>query len=610
MEIFDVYSQYVERTEWLVRDNANIPESIGGLQYALLGEVYCSIAQKILPSDAIKLHEEGWIYIYKLKDGSAVKPYCGGIDSRPIVERGLKTPTITSRPPKHMDSAVDQLVNTLYTFSFERTGAIGLYAIDLNLAPFVDWDKLSYKQVKQNLQRFIYNLNYPLKTGQSPFTNTVLAFSNKFYRSQPLWGLRLRETYDSHLEHTMTIVKALVEVFAEGDALKQPFTFPIATSLVNSDFEKLLNSDSELWTSYWSMVSEVGQMYFLNGFNHRAEDLFSFCCRLISDMKKVKEALKTAKGVWDMPPSVGSINVVVINAPRLAMLASASDDFKAFDKLDELLQAARKTLRAFRKQYLKLHKLGMYPMTAEYIDKDDPFKFYYNTIGLIGLAEYASIMSGDPEFWFETNKLPEALSYYRSLLSYIHERLAEFEEEDGDLYNVEEVPGETLGVKLAEKDLDLVEELSLIPFIPVGETPQGRKPFYTNQLTPPYSTIHLKDQLWLESEVQPMFTGGVMKHVFLERSLPPEAIAKFVMKVMKETKIVYMSITPTITVCPNCGFRKVGREERCPKCGEIVDVWSRIVGYYRPVRMWNSGRKAEFALRRDYSKDVLDMVRL
>ncbi|MEM4667388.1 MAG: anaerobic ribonucleoside-triphosphate reductase, partial [Thermofilum sp.] len=510
--VLDVYSGYIERSEWLARDNANVPEGVGGLKYALLGEALHQIAQKVVPPEALRLHDEGWIYIYKLRDGSVIKPYCGGIDSRRVVERGLRTPTISSRPPKHMDSAADQLVNAVFAFSVERTGAIGLYAIDLNLAPFVKRDDLDYARVKQNVQRFIYNLNYPLKTGQSPFTNTVLAFSNRPYRSQPLWGPRLGERYEDHLDGAVMVVRALSEVLAEGDALGQPFTFPIATSLVNSDFEKILGSDGDLWLSFWTMVSEVGQMYFLNGFNHRAEDLFSFCCRLLSDMNKVMEHLKIARGVWDMPPSVGSINVIVINAPRLAMLASVTDESKAFERLDELLEVARKTLKAFREQYLKLHRLGFYPMTAEYIDKENPFRYYYSTVGLIGLAEYAAIMSGDPAFWFEGARLSEALTYYRHLLDHIRSRLSEFEKEDGDLYNVEEVPGETLGIKLAEKDITWLKTTgkpSLLQFIPVGETPQGKRPFYTNQLTPPYSTVHLKDQLWLESEAQPMFTGGV-----------------------------------------------------------------------------------------------------
>ncbi|MEM1873031.1 MAG: anaerobic ribonucleoside-triphosphate reductase [Acidilobaceae archaeon] len=611
MEVFDVYESYVERAEWLTRDNANIPESIGGLLNAMLGEALYQLALRIVPRRALELHEEGWVYVYKLRDGSAVKPYCGGIDARLLVEKGLKTPTVVSSPPRHLDSAVDQMVNAMYSFSFERTGAIGLYGVDLNLAPFVEKDGLSYAGVKQNIQRLVYNLNYPLKTGQSPFTNVILAFSNRMYRAQPLPGLRLGELYESYVGRALEVVKALAEVFSEGDSLRQPFTFPITTSLVNRDFEKLLESDGPLWEKYWGMVSEVGQMYFLNGFNHRAEDLFSFCCRLISDMDRVREHLRIAKGVWDMPPSVGSVNVVVVNAPRLAFTALASDESRAFEKLDELLEAAREALNALRAQYLRLHRLGFYPMTAEYIDRENPFKYYYNTIGVIGMAEYAAIMSGDPGFWTDGGRLSEALSSYEKLLNYIHERLAELEEEDGVLYNVEEVPGETLGVKLAEKDLRWLKargRQDLALFIPVGELPEGKKPFYTNQLTPPYSTAHLRDQLWLESRAQPMFTGGVMKHVFVDRRLPPDVVARFVLRVMRETSVVYMSITPTIAVCPRCRLRQVGRMERCPRCGEPLDVWSRIVGYYRPIRMWNSGRRAEFAIRRDYSEEVLEIA--
>jgi ribonucleoside-triphosphate reductase len=611
--------EYLSSYEWAIKDNANVPRAVTGLLSHVLGVALQEEASKFLPREALKLHEDGWIYIYKLRDGSIVKPYCGGIDSKPVIEKGLRTPTVVSKPPKHLDSAVDQVMNVAYIFSQERTGAIGLYGVDLTLAPFVRRDKLSYKAVKQNIQRFVFNMNYPLKAGQSPFSNVVFAISNKYYRGQPVPNIEQRfrfvlDTYENYLDEAKLVLRAFTEVFAEGDAIGQPFTFPIPTTIMNNEMEKILSEDVELWKSFWGMIAKVGQMYFLNGYRHRAEDLFSFCCRLLSDMGRVREILHQAKGVWDMPPSVGSVNVVVVNLPRLAMIARVSDDKAMYDKLDELLEVARKTLIWFRARYQKLFAEGMYPMTKEYIDPIDPFKFYYNTIGVIGMAEYVSIMLGNPFFWLQVqpSDIPKIVKIYTDILTYINSRLKEFEEEDGVLYNVEEVPGETLGVKLAWKDIGFAKELTksedLSTYIPVGEVEGRKAPFYTNQLSPPYTNLHLKYQLEIEAQCQKLFTGGVIKHVFIYRELDPETIAKFVVKTLRNTDIVYLSVTPTVAVCPSCGYRTVGKQALCPSCGSPMDLWSRIVGYYRPVKMWNSGRVAEFNLRKDLSKDVEDIA--
>jgi ribonucleoside-triphosphate reductase len=611
--------EYLSSYEWAIKDNANVPRAVTGLLSHVLGVALQEEASKFLPREALKLHEDGWIYIYKLRDGSIVKPYCGGIDSKPVIEKGLRTPTVVSKPPKHLDSAVDQVMNAAYIFSQERTGAIGLYGVDLTLAPFVRRDKLSYKAVKQNIQRFVFNMNYPLKAGQSPFSNVVFAISNKYYRGQPVPNIEQRfrfvlDTYENYLDEAKLVLRAFTEVFAEGDAIGQPFTFPIPTTIMNNEMEKILSEDVELWKSFWGMIAKVGQMYFLNGYRHRAEDLFSFCCRLLSDMGRVREILHQAKGVWDMPPSVGSVNVVVVNLPRLAMIARVSDDKAMYDKLDELLEVARKTLIWFRTRYQKLFAEGMYPMTKEYIDPIDPFKFYYNTIGVIGMAEYVSIMLGNPFFWLQVqpSDIPKIVKIYTDILTYINSRLKEFEEEDGVLYNVEEVPGETLGVKLAWKDIGFAKELTksedLSTYIPVGEVEGRKAPFYTNQLSPPYTNLHLKYQLEIEAQCQKLFTGGVIKHVFIDRELDPETIAKFVVKTLRNTDIVYLSVTPTVAVCPSCGYRTVGKQALCPSCGSPMDLWSRIVGYYRPVKMWNSGRVAEFNLRKDLSKDVEDIA--
>ena len=615
---------YISELEWLVRENANVPKTVSGLVSYILGNLLVSEAERLLPRKAVVLHKEGWIHIYKLRDGSILKPYCGGIDSRLVIQKGLRTPTITSRPPKHLDSAVDQLMNAAYIFSQERTGAIGLYGVDLVLAPFIYREQLSYREVKQNVQRFIFNLNYPLKAGQSPFTNVVFAISNRYYLEMPDpsagTGFRLGKVakLGDYVEEAKEVIKAVMEVFAEGDASGQPFTFPIPTTIMNQSFEKMLSEDPELWRVYWSAVAKVGQMYFLNGYRHSAEDIFSFCCRLLSDMGRVREILHKAKGLWDMPPSVGSVNVVVINCPRLAMLARVSGEEKyAWDKLDELLEVARETLMWFRARYLKLFKAGMYPMTREYIDPENPFRYYYNTVGVIGLAEYAAIMLGKPRLWIDEpdENLGYVAKLYRDLLNYIQSRLREFEDADGVLYNVEEVPGESLSVRLAWLDWEWVENTSfsgedLRIYIPVGDVGGRKQPYYTNQLTPPYTTLHLRKQLWLEGECQKLFTGGVIKHVFIDRELPPEAIAKFVTTTLRTTDVVYMSVTPTIAVCPTCGYRAVGRFSKCPKCGNPMDLWSRVVGYYRPIRSWNEGRVAEFYARRDLSQDILDIVGL
>jgi len=535
---------------------------------------------------------------------------CGGFDTMRILLRGLVTSSVISRPPKHLDSAVDQLANFVMMMANERTGAVGLNAIDLYLAPFVRHDNLSYKQVRQCVQRLIYNLNYTTRVGyQSPFSNITICLGVKEYYNAPaIVGGRIVGKLGDYIEEAKMIVKALCEVFLEGDAYGRPFTFPVATVVVTREFLKILNEDPELSDLFWRCAAERGSFYFLNSLHVDRTGIFSFCCRLTIDAKKVMEFLHMAKGVWVMPPSTGSIGYVSLNLPRIAMEAVKRGDGEKYieELLIDYMQIARKVLNILRARYYKLHRLGMYPLTRIYIDEHDPFKYYYNTIAVVGQAEMVSILLGEPRLWYREVSLDgheyvkDIIAINRRILSFMSKVLEEFEQEDHVLYNLEQAPAESASYKFAKLDWERYPEFR--EFIPHGKDPWSNtaEVFYTSQITPPYTTYRLETQLMIEGEVQPLFTGGVMKHIFVHRPLEPEAVKKLVLHALESYDIVYLSYSPTQSICLDCGYRTTALIWECPKCGsKNIEQWSRIVGYYRPVRMWNSGRRAEFYRRVD-----------
>jgi len=595
--------------ESIRRENANTSESAISLFWNVAKCIITESVLNYLPPEAVKLHKDGWLHINKLWDGAFYLPYCGGFDTARILEKGLITPSVISKPPKHLDSAVDQLANFVMIAALERTGAVGLNAIDLYLAPFVKYDKLDYKRVKQCIQRFVFNLNYTTRIGyQTPFSNIIFGLGVKEYYELPAYvGGRIVGRLGDFIDEAKLVLKAFIEIFLEGDAYGRPFAFPVSTVLLTDNFVKLIKEDEELWNLFWKCVTERGQFYFLNGFSIDASGIFSFCCRLTSNVKKVMEYLHMTKGVWVLPPSTGSIGYVTINLPRIAIESMKRGDEKYVDEyLYQVMVYARKVLNFFRNRYKRLHRLGYYPLTKIYVDEFDPFKYYYNTIAVTGMAEYVSILMNEPKLWYCEINLDgheyakDIIKIYRRTFEYINKVLNEFEEEDHVLYNLEQAPAESSSYRFAKLDWEKYPEFR--QFIPHGKDPltDREEPFYTNQNTPPYTTYRLETQLLIESEVQQLFTGGVMKHIFVHKPLDYESIAKLMLKIGYETKIVYYSYAPTQSICLDCGYRTTALIWECPKCGSTnIEQWSRIVGYYRPVRNWNPGRRVEFVMRRN-----------
>ncbi|NPA22885.1 MAG: hypothetical protein GXO23_01115 [Crenarchaeota archaeon] len=1029
--LIDLELEYINRSSWLVRENANVNESAITLFWYIAKQSVLEDVLKYIPTRAVRAHREGWIHINKLFDGGWFLPYCCGVDTARILQRGLVTPNVTSRPPRHLDSAVDQLANFIMMMAQERTGAIGLNAIDLYIAPFIAHDRLSYEQVKQCIQRFVYNLNYTTRVGyQTPFSNITLGLGVKEYHNAPAYvGGRIVGKLGDYVEEAKMVLKAFCEVFLEGDAFGRPFsvageeftivrvdgevkvceigkivdemferyrdlaivragyeilpvfrtdvdleviglshgipvfqrvlfvvrhrerelyeietedghtvkvtgshsvlvwdgdrivckkasevkvgdllvrtlyipslgkeiteiniveilkrsniasrlyvksgdgkimrldkadpralsrddkvkisgskyeipaivdlsdelaylltivalrgsfsmkregdyelsirfrineekvaertakiiervfgiepkvrkredrgsievrvrteliieplrilvgdndkkripdlifrapwsarvmalravhdlygsmdqekvtieisgrelfmtvtyllmtlatpfkverlknrkyriiidivdvplriverrvremlasacsdgsglitkskvvkirkvsydkyvydfttcsetflasafmvhnTFPIPTVIVTEEWVKMLEEDQELSRIFWKTVAERGSFYFLNSLTSDRTGIFSFCCRLTADMRKVAEYLHMSRGVWALPPSTGSIGYVTINLPRIAIEASMRGDAEKYvdELLYEYMAVGREVLNVLRARYVKLHRLGYYPLTRLYIDEYDPFKYYYNTIAVTGMAEYAAVMLNEPRLWMREispdgrEYVKDVISIYKRTFEYMSKILEEFEEEDRVLYNLEQAPAESSSYRFAKLDWERYPKYR--DFIPCGVDPYtGRKePYYTSQNTPPYTTWRLETQIRVESETQRLFTGGVMKHIFVHRPVPEERVKSLVLTICKNTDIVYMSYAPTQSICLDCGYRTTEILWECPKCGsKNIEQWTRIVGYYRPVRSWNPGRRAEFASRRDLAAD-------
>ena len=609
-KLIDLELEYINRTSWMVRENANVNESAITMFWYVAKHYILEDVLKFLPPRAIRMHRDGWFHINKLFDGGWFLPYCCGVDTARILQKGLITPSVISKPPKHLDSAVDQLANFIMMMSQERTGAIGLNAIDLYLAPFVKHDELDYRRVKQCIQRFIFNLNYTTRVGyQTPFSNVTFGLGVEEYYNMPAFvGGRIVGKLGDYLEEAKLVFKAFCEVLLEGDAYGKPFTFPICTIILTERFVKILEEDPELSDLFWRTVAERGSFYFLNSLHVDRTGIFSFCCRLTVDTKKVMEYLHLTKGVWVLPPSTGSIGYVTLNLPRVAMEAHKRGDVEKY--IDELLfeqmAIAREVLKILRARYYKLHRLGYYPLTRIYIDEHDPFKYYYNTIAVTGMAEYVSIVLNEPKLWYREVSLEgreytkDIIAVYRRTFEYMNKILEEFEQEDHVLYNLEQAPAESSSYRFARLDWEMYPEFR--EYIPRGKDPYSDKEevFYTSQNTPPYTTYRLETQILIESETQPLFTGGVMKHIFVHRPVEPENVKKLMLGIAEYSNIVYYSYAPTQSICLDCGYRTIALIWECPKCGsKNVEQWSRIVGYYRPVRYWNAGRRAEFYRRVD-----------
>ncbi|WFO76240.1 anaerobic ribonucleoside triphosphate reductase [Desulfurococcaceae archaeon MEX13E-LK6-19] len=624
----DIIEEYAKWNSLDVLENANrYPGPTGFFSYITehAMEKYLSL----MPDTVLKAHLERIIYVHKLPYSLYI-PYCTGHSIARLLEKGLRTPTILARPARHLDSFVDHVANYLITLQHYFTGAQAFSAIELYAGPFIRNEGRDYRYVKQQVQRMIYNLNFPSRVGmQTPFTNlTVVLDAGKkilegdyaIYRGERVAPL------GEYLEEAKTFIMALADVMMEGDAIGRPFTFPIPTLMATA---RMIWDDPEVHEAIFKTAAKRGSFYWLNSRVVDPDAAYAMCCRLSIDKRELlhayrnsakglglgfslkkdlrelhEETLKTIErkrfgGIWAMPDITGSINVTTVNLPRIA-LEARGDDTRFWEIYDDVLELVKISEDWFRQRYMKLMKMfpSVYSMIIEYLTEFP--SSHFNTIGILGLPEAAAIYMQQPDLWFEGSKKDwlRATEIMKKIVDYATAKARKWMEETGTPWNVEEVPGESAAAKLALADVKKYPEV--IEYLSDPENP-----IYSTSIAPYYGALELADRIEIESRVQKSFTGGVMMHIFLGEEPDPEALAKLTKRLI-QTDLVYWSYTPAITVCNKCGRHYTGLYTKCPACGNTdLEIWSRIIGYYRPLKNWNPFRRKEFWTRRHYGKNGL-----
>lgn len=617
----DPISEYISWNSIDVNENANRYLGPTGFFSYLLESYMKKELEAILPSSVLRQHVEGKIYIHKLPH-SLYLPYCTGHSLARVLKKGLKTSTVISRPARHFDTFSDHVANYLITLQHFFTGAQAFSSVEWYAGPFIRRDGLKYEQVKQNLQRLLFNLNYPTRIGfQTPFTNftVVMDASKKVVEGdRAVYAGEDAGALGEYEDEAKLFIKALSELLYEGDSTGQPFTFPIPTLMVTA---KWIWEDPEIRESIFRTASKRGSFYWLNTRLVDPDASFAMCCRINVDMNEFKYLsnggkelrLKSKKdleavaedywrkvekqrfgGLWAMPDVTGSVNVVDVNLPRIA-LESQKEESLFWELYEERLYIARKALEWFRARYISILKRypAFYGMIAEYLEEFP--SSHFNTVGLVGLPEAAAIYMQDPTLWFDSSRSNwmQAAELMNKMVQFAVDRAREWMMETGVPWNVEEVPAESAAPKLASKDLKIFPELA-------SYLPDPENPVYSTSIAPYYSDMDLPSRIDVEAKVQKTFTGGVMMHIFLAEEPEPEALANLAKKLI-DTDIVYWSFTPTITHCNSCNRTFTGTYSKCPHCGSTnVELWSRIIGYYRPIRNWNPQRRKEFLTRKQY----------
>jgi ribonucleoside-triphosphate reductase len=592
----DLVDQYLEKIDWQVQENSNMTFSLQGLNNYISSEISKVYwLNKIYPPEIRDAHIGGDFHIHDL---NSLSVYCVGWDLQDLLIEGFRgvPGKAESRPAKHFRSALGQIVNFFYTLQGEAAGAQAFSNFDTLLAPFIRYDNLSYRDVKQALQEFIFNTNVSTRTGfQTPFTNVTLDLTvPQFMKNQPviIGGKPQSATYGEFQEELDIFNKAFLEVMLEGDAKGRVFTFPIPTYSITRDFD-WDNPNIEL---LWEVTAKYGIPYFSNFINSdmRPEDVRSMCCRLRLNNRELQ---KRGGGLFGANPLTGSIGVVTINMPRLGYLSKSEDEF--FDRLDRLMNLAKESLEIKRKILERFTEKDLYPYSKFYLREvkkrfGEYWKNHFSTIGLIGMNEACLNLLG-VDIGTE-----EGREFAIRVLSFMREKLIEFQEETGNIYNLEATPGEGTSYRLARIDKDRYPDIICANEREFREF--SAEPFYTNSTQLPVNyTDDIFYALDLQDEIQTMYTGGTVFHIFVgERIEDPESVKYLIKKICENYRLPYITITPTFSVCPSHGYI-AGEYSLCPRCGEETEVYSRVVGYLRPVRQWNRGKQQEFKLRKTFS---------
>lgn len=576
---------YVKETDWRVKENSTVTYSVGGLILSNSGAITANYwLSEIYDEEIANAHRQGDLHIHDL---SMLTGYCAGWSLKQLIQEGLGgvPGKITSKPAKHLASLCNQMVNFLGIMQNEWAGAQAFSSFDTYLAPFVKADNLSYDETKKAIESFVYGVNTPSRWGtQAPFSNITLDWvvpSDLAELPAIVGGKEMDFKYKDCQAEMDMINRAFIEVMIEGDANGRGFQYPIPTYSITKDFDW---SDTENNRLLFEMVAKYGTPYFSNYVNSDMEpsDVRSMCCRLRLDLRELR---KKSGGFFGSGESTGSIGVVTINLPRIAYLATDRDDF--FRRLDKMMDIAARSLKIKRDITTKLLEEGLYPYTKRYLGT---FDNHFSTIGLLGMNEV-----GLNANWLRkdlTHK--ETQDFAKEVLNHMRERLSDYQELYGDLYNLEATPAESTMYRLAKHDVKRYPDI-------ITAT-DAETPYYTNSSHLPVSfTEDVFTALDIQDELQTLYTSGTVFHAFLGEKLPTwQSAAALVRTIAENYHLPYYTLSPTYSVCKNHGYL-AGEQFTCPECGQVTEVYSRITGYYRPVANWNAGKAQEYKERKVYN---------
>lgn len=585
LNISQIIDNYVNKEDWRVAENANMAHSFQGLMLHLSGSVQARYSLEKYPEEVRQAHEHGYFHIHDLSFGLA--GYCAGWSLRDLLLEGFNLEgRCSSGPARHLDSAFGQMVNFLGTLQNEWAGAQAFNNVDTYLAPFVREDGLAYAKVKQAVQKFVYNLNTTSRWGgQSPFTNLTfdLVPPKHIAKEGVILGGRLQDTtYNDYQPEMEMINQAFLEVMLEGDYHGRIFSFPIPTYNVGRDFPW----DSRVGELLLQLTAKYGVPYFQNFINSdlKPEDVRSMCCRLQMDIRELRKRTGGLFGAGDL---TGSIGVVTLNLAKLGYLAQDEEDF--LDLVTEYASLAKNSLEFKRKWVTDNMELGMYPFSRRYLKNG--LKGHFSTIGLLGGHEACLNLLG------KGIESPAGIRLMQRTLELLRQVTSRFQEETGNLYNLEATPAEGTSYRLAKIDKQLYSDI---------QTSGTETPYYTNSTTLPVgATDDVFAALEHQNELQPLYTGGTVFHTYLgEAMADTKALQTFITKALSRTKLPYLSITPTFSICKDHGYLP-GEHFSCPHCNQEAEVYTRVVGYYRPVKRWNKGKQAEYQDRVCFDKAQL-----
>ncbi len=590
---------YLDKLDWQVKENSNMGYSLQGLNNYIFSEISKTYwLNKIYPREIREAYEQGDMHVHDL---GTLSIYCVGWDLMDLLLEGFRgvTDKIESAPAKHFRTILGQMVNFMYTLQGEAAGAIAFSNFDTLLAPFIRYDGLTQDEVKQALQEYVFNMNVPTRVGfQTPFSNITLDLkpSTNFKDQQVVIGGKLqREKYGEFQREMDMLNTAFFEVMTEGDAAGRVFTFPIPTVNVTKDFDW----DNPNLQGLWNITAKYGIPYFSNFVNSdmKPEDTRSMCCRLRLDLEELD---RRGGGLFGANALTGSVGVVTINMPRLGYIAhTTGKDFYAL--LAEKMDIARESLEIKRKILERFTDANLYPYTKFYLRKikeayNEYWKNHFSTIGLVGLNEAAINLIGTDI------GTPTGQKFAADTLDFMRKRLVGYQKETGNLYNLEATPAEGTAYRLALKDKKMYPDIIVAN---EHEYAKGAQPFYTNSSHLPVNyTNDIFETLDIQDNLQTKYTGGTVIHVFLgERIADPSAVPALVKKICEKYRLPYFTLTPTFSVCGSHGYI-AGEKRHCPTCQAECEVYSRVVGYLRPISQWNDGKQAEFSMRKVYQPEL------